>query len=170
MEMTELVKKFSESRQNQLKAIFSTIFIAANRIQTAFDKEVPEVTLKQFMLISIVRQTKETLTLTELGKHLGCSRQNVKKLAEALEKKGFVKIEKNSEDSRAAKICRTQKLDNYFEDVFEKYQENLGFIFEDYSDKEINAFFELMMKLYGGIEKIEKRQGEKANEQKFDIV
>lgn len=159
MEIRKLSQKFSSTRQNQLKAIFSTLFIAANRLQTIFDKDVPDITLKQFMLMTMVKQTKEALTLTELGELLGCSRQNIKKLAGVLEKKGFVKIEKDADDLRAAKIRQTQKLESYFEQMSKAYQEKLGLIFEDYSDEEISLLFELMMKLYGGIERLEKKQG-----------
>ena len=88
MEISDLVQRFSDTPQHQRKAIFSQLMIAATRLQTVFDQEIPQVTLKQFMLLTIVRQSDSELTLTEAGKLLGCSRQNVKKLAEALERLG----------------------------------------------------------------------------------
>ena len=84
MEISDLVQRFSDTPQHQRKAIFSQLMIAATRLQTVFDQEIPQITLKQFMLLTIVRQSDSELTLTEAGKLLGCSRQNVKKLAEAL--------------------------------------------------------------------------------------
>ena len=87
MELNDLIVKFSDTTENQRKAIFSTLFIAGNKLQTLFDSHIPEVSLKQFMLLSIVRQSKEQLTFTQLGNLLGCSRQNVKKLADVLAKK-----------------------------------------------------------------------------------
>lgn len=90
MELNDLIAKFSDTTENQRKAIFSTLFIAGNKLQTLFDSHIPEVSLKQFMLLSIVRQSKEQLTFTQLGNLLGCSRQNVKKLADVLAKKGFI--------------------------------------------------------------------------------
>ena len=82
MDFYDLTAKFSSSTENQRKAIFSTLFIAGNKLQTLFDNRIPEVSLKQFMLLSIVRQSKEQLTFTQLGNLLGCSRQNIKKLAD----------------------------------------------------------------------------------------
>ena len=64
MNLDDLTKKFSNSTENQRKAIFSTLFIAGNKLQTLFDNHIPEVSLKQFMLLSIVRQSKEQLTFT----------------------------------------------------------------------------------------------------------
>ena len=51
MNLDDLTKKFSSSTANQRKAIFSTLFIAGNKLQTLFDNHIPEVSLKQFMLL-----------------------------------------------------------------------------------------------------------------------
>lgn len=94
MNLDNLTKRFSSSTENQRKAIFSTLFIAGNKLQTLFDNHIPEVSLKQFMLLSIIRQSKEQLTFTQLGNLLGCSRQNIKKLADVLMKKGLLLFNK----------------------------------------------------------------------------
>ena len=99
MNLDDLTAKFSSSTENQRKAIFSTLFIAGNKLQTLFDNYIPEVSLKQFMLLSIVRQSKEPLTFTQLGNLLGCSRQNIKKLANVLMKKGFITIQQSPHDT-----------------------------------------------------------------------
>ena len=95
MNFNDLIAKFSNTAENQQKAIFSTLFIAGNKLQTLFDKHIPEISLKQFMLLSIVRQSEEQLTFTQLGNILGCSRQNIKKLADVLMKKGFITIQRS---------------------------------------------------------------------------
>lgn len=153
----ELTARFSDTTEKQRKAIFSTLFIATNRLQTLFDKRIPQVSLKQFMLLTIVRQSKEQLTFTQLGEILGCSRQNIKKLAEILEKKGFITIRQSPNDSRAMCIFPTEKVDHYFENDFSKYQEELKYLFEVYTDKEVETLFVLLSKLYAGIENLEKK-------------
>ena len=95
MNLDDLITRFSNTTENQYKAVFSTLFIAGNRLQTIFDNHIPEVSLKQFMLLSIVRQSKDQLTFTQLGNLLGCSRQNVKKIADVLRKKGFITIQQS---------------------------------------------------------------------------
>lgn len=157
MNLDDLIARFSNSTENQRKAIFSTLFIAGNRLKTLFDARIPEVSLKQFMLLSIVRQSKEELTFTQLGDLLGCSRQNIKKIADVLMKKGFITIEQSPNDTRAMCICPTEKANDYFIKDFSKYQEELKYLFEDYTDKEIETLFVLLSKLYGGIENLEKR-------------
>lgn len=157
MTLDNLVTRFSDTTENRRKAIFSTLFIAGNKLQTLFDNHIPEVSLKQFMLLSIVRQSKEPLTFTQLGNILGCSRQNIKKLAGLLMKKGFITIQQSPLDTRAMCICPTEKAESYFQNEFAKYQEELKYLFEVYTDKEIETLFILLSRLYSGIDNLEKR-------------
>ncbi|MCU6761754.1 transcriptional repressor MprA [uncultured Roseburia sp.] len=156
MDINDLIKRFSDTTENQCKAIFSSLFIAGNKLQTIFDNHIPEISLKQFMLLTMIKQSQEQLTFTQLGKLLGCSRQNVKKLAFTLEKKGFVFITKSENDARALTIHSTKKLDKFFETVFISYQEDLHYLFDIYTEKEIQQLFNLMMKLYAGIDNLER--------------
>ena len=60
-------------------------------------------------------------------------------------------------------ICPTEKVNDYFENDFSEYQEELKYLFEVYTEKEIETLFILLSKLYAGIENFEKRI---ANEKK----
>ena len=113
------------------------------------------------MLLSIVRQAKEPMTFTKLGNLLGCSRQNIKKLADILEKKGFITIIQSPHDTRALCICPTEKTDEYFQKEFSQYQEELKYLFEVYTEEETQTLFSLLSKLYAGIENLEKRSQKK---------
>lgn len=157
MNLDDLITRFSSTTENQRKAIFSTLFIAGNKLQTLFDNHIPEISLKQFMLLSIVRQSKDPLTFTRLGNLLGCSRQNIKKLADVLTKKGFVTIEQSPFDARALCICPTEKVNHYFQNDFSEYQGELKYLFEVYTEKELETLFLLLSKLYAGIENLEKK-------------
>lgn len=163
MNIEELTTRFSGTTENQCKAIFSTLFIAGNKLQTLFDKRIPQVSLKQFMLLTIARQSKEPLTFTQLGELLGCSRQNIKKLADVLAKKGFITIHQSPSDTRAMCICPTEKANAYFQEDFSQYQEELQYLFEVYSAKEIETLFTLLSRLYAGIENLEKETREDEN-------
>lgn len=163
MEINDLIIRFANSKENQTKAIFSTLFIVTNRLQTLFDNNIPEISLKQFMLLTMIRQAKEQLTFTQLGKLLGCSRQNIKKLAYALENKGFVVIKQSETDMRASYIYPTEKLKTYFDTIFISYQKELKYLFEVYTPAEIEQLFHLMMKLYAGVDNIEKKAKKNKN-------
>ncbi|MCI8417560.1 MAG: MarR family transcriptional regulator [Lachnospiraceae bacterium] len=163
MNLDHIIARFSDTTENRRKAIFSTLFIAGNKLQTLFDNHIPEITLKQFMLLSIVRQAKEPLPFTQLGNLLGCSRQNIKKLADSLQKKGFVTMEQSPLDTRALCICPTEKVTTYFEEDFVQYQEELAYLFEVYTEDEIETLFLLLSKLYTGIAHLEQRTGERSS-------
>jgi len=109
------------------------------------------------MLLSIIKQSKEQLTFTQLGNLLGCSRQNIKKLADALMKKGFITIQPSPQDARAMCICPTEKVNDFYSNDFSEYQQDLKYLFEIYTDKEIETLFILLSRLYTGIENLEKK-------------
>lgn len=157
MQLDDLIARFSATTEDQSKAIFSTLFIAGNQLQTLFDNHIPKVSLKQFMLLSLVRQSKEPLTFTQLGGLLGCSRQNIKKLAQALANKGFVAIRQSPWDARALCIRLTEQGEDFFQNDFSAYQKKLNYLFEVYTKQEIETLFHLLSRLYAGIEHLEKR-------------
>lgn len=159
MRHEDLIQRFSTSTENQEKAIFNTIFIVGNKLQTLFDQRIPGITLKQFMLLSIARQSAEPLTFTQTGELLGCSRQNVKKLAEILQEKGFVRIEQSPRDPRAMCLRPTPRAEAFFNEDFARCRQELRYLFEVYSEEETETLFALMAKLYAGIENLERKTG-----------
>lgn len=155
MKIDDLISRFSDSTEKQQRAIFNSLFIVTNKLQTIFDNHIPELSLKQFLLLSTVRQSKASLTFTQLGELLGCSRQNIKKIADVLEKKGFVTLQKSSADPRAMCICPTEKADVYFQTDFSKYQGELKYLFDVYTEDEVKTLFTLLSRLHKGIEDLE---------------
>ena len=103
----------------------------------------------------MLRQSGEDMTFTQLGELLGCSRQNIKKLAASLEKKGLVTISRNPRDGRACVISPTEKLAAYFRQTAQIHTEKLRDLFSVYSDGEMEQLFRLLMKLYNGLDRLE---------------
>ena len=101
-------------------------------------------------------QYKEPPTLSQLATSMGCSRQNVKKIALVLEKKGYLLLEKDEKDGRALVVKLTDKSKNYFDTRENVQKEILDSMFEKLNDEEIKDLFNLLCKLYKGIEGIEK--------------
>ena len=157
MNIDNLISKFSDSTEKQQRLIFNSLFIITNKLQTIFDNHIPELSLKQFLLLSTVRQSEEPLAFTQLGELLGCSRQNIKKIADVLMKKGFVTIEKSHTDPRAMYICPTEKADAYFQTDFSEYQGELKYLLNVYTEDEVKTLFTLLPMLYKGIEYLETR-------------
>lgn len=160
MEIKQLAKKYKDSRLNQAKGIFAQLNIIQNLLQTTFDKTYGVVTLKQFMLMIMVKQStefNEELTLTDYGRLLGCSRQNIKKLAIQLEIKNFVTVKQSKHDPRALAIESRKELHKYFKEVNQENNEILLKLFSIYNDKELGMLYKLLDKLHEGIELINEK-------------
>ena len=48
-------------------------------------------------------------------------------------------------------------MNDYFANDFLRYQEDLKYLFEVYTDKEVETLFTLLLRLYTGIDSLEKR-------------
>lgn len=79
-----------------------------NRFQAMADKEMGEISWKQFFLIICMNMCRENPTIKELADIVGSSHQNVKQLLLKLESKGFVRIYVDEHDKRKQRICLTE--------------------------------------------------------------
>ena len=85
---------------------------------------------------------------------MGCSRQNIKKLALTLEKKGFVRL--LLEGNNSVRIELTDKAGQYAEEIGERHSQFLKLLFTDFNKDEIDLLFRLYVKLFAGIGRGEK--------------
>lgn len=122
------------------RLIFSELFILQNKIQTKFDKILGDITSKQFIILMIVNAFPFPPTLTEVAKHAGCSRQNVKKVAAVLEKNGYIKLTPEK-GSRAVHIVLEPKFYDFFEVFMQKSGDGLEDLFEGMNESEIDGLF-----------------------------
>ena len=123
------------------RLIFSELFILQNKMQTKFDKLIGDITSKQFIILVIVKSFPYPPSLTEVAKHAGCSRQNVKKIASVLEKKGFITLVTEKE-TRAVRIVLDQKFYDFFGDFMQKSAIGLESLFHGMSETQIEALFD----------------------------
>ncbi len=139
---------------NHLKqAIFSSIFVLQNRMQTAGEKLQTQISMKQWLLLAMTASCPEPRTLTNVGNLMGCSRQNIKKLAIALEEKGYVRLVLGSNHS----VCiePTEKVKEYANEMGERHNRTFELLFQDFEEKELEQLYSLYLKLYTGMERVE---------------
>ncbi len=151
--MNKLFEQFNCDTQHRVQAIFSSIFVLQNRMQTAGEKLQTEISMKQWLLLAMTACCPAPRTLTNVGNLMGCSRQNVKKLALALEKKGFVRLLLSSNNSVIIEL--TEEVKRYAEEIGERHMKALSLLFSDFSEDEIEQLFSLYAKLYAGLERME---------------
>ncbi|MBE6765758.1 MAG: MarR family transcriptional regulator [Ruminococcaceae bacterium] len=149
----ELFEKFDCDTPHRIQAVFSSIFIIQNRMQTAGEKIQTQISMKQWLLLAMAGSCPEPRTLTNLGTLMGCSRQNVKKLASALEKQGYIRLLSGANNS--VQIEFTEKAFEYAAEMNERHAQTLRLLFEDFSEEEIDQLFRLYSKLYKGLDRVE---------------
>ena len=151
--MNESFEQFDCDTTHRMQAIFSSIFVLQNRMQTAGEKLQTKISMKQWLLLAMTACCPEPRTLTNIGNLMGCSRQNVKKLALALEKKGFVHLQLSNNNSVLVEL--TEEVQRYAEEIGERQIKALSLLFSDFSEEEIEQLFFLYSKLYTGLERVE---------------
>ena len=80
-----------------------------NRFQAMADKDMKEISWKQFFAIICINMCNEPPTLRELSEVLGSSHQNVKQILLKLRKKDFIKFVPDENDKRKQRIVLTDK-------------------------------------------------------------
>lgn len=115
--------------KNMRAYIYGGIFALSNKLQLLGDKFDPNISTKQWFLIAAITSFEnEAPTISMAAERIGSSRQNVKKMAVILEKRGFLKIIKDKEDGRIQRLELTKYCIDYFKqrnEGEERYIENL---------------------------------------------
>ncbi len=153
MDVNEVFAVYDGDLIHRQQAIFASLFVLQNRLQTAGEKIQTEISMKQWLLLAMIEACPKPRTLTRIGSLMGCSRQNVKKLAAALEKKGFVNLTEGQNHS----VCleTTAKADQYLQGMSERHLQTLQLLFSKFSQAEVEALFVLYQKLFAGMEDVE---------------
>ena len=151
--IAQLPNEFDCDTPHRVMALFCSIFIQQNRMQTACEKIQTDMSMKQWLLLAMLEQCPEPKTLTRVGKLMGCSRQNIKKLADALEKKGYLTLTEGA--NNAVCLEETQKVAAYSAQMDDRRSQVLKLLFADFSEEEIAQFYALHRKLYSGIRRVE---------------
>ena len=91
-------------------AIYGMLFSLSNRIQAIGDKEFKDITMKQHFLMIGLGLFEKPPTLKEMGDLIGCTYQNVKRMAQHLEKEGYLKLVQDKDDRRKILLVSTGKM------------------------------------------------------------
>ncbi|MCI5648320.1 MAG: MarR family winged helix-turn-helix transcriptional regulator [Fusicatenibacter sp.] len=153
MMMEEMLDKYDCDTPHRMRALFCSIFIWQNRMQTACEKIQTDLSMKQWLLLAMVEECPEPKTLTRVGKLMGCSRQNIKKLATVLEQKGYLTMKEGANHSVCLEV--TGKVEAYSAKMEERRGKALQLLFAEFSEEEIAGFYNLGKKLYEGVGQVE---------------
>ena len=91
--------------------------------------------------------SKEAPTANELAETMGCSRQNVKEILNALVKKEILVLKQDDNDKRKQRIYFTSKQKKLAKKYQNKEMDFLKLLYKDISEKEIRSVFKIISKM-----------------------
>lgn len=97
--------------------VFAGVLLLATRLQRRFDALLPELTLKQWLTLLLVRNlggdAASVARIAELG---GTTHQNTTKMIALLARDGWVERTASADDQRALRVALTERTLAYFRD------------------------------------------------------
>ena len=94
---------------------FRMTLLAASRMRAAMDERMRAdgITTQQAALITVV-DAAGSPSLSEAADALRCTRQNLRQIARALERKGFLEIRPDPADARVSRLATTARSRDYW--------------------------------------------------------
>lgn len=128
-------------------AIYGLLFSLSNRIQTIGDRDLGDITIKQQFLMIALSMFDHSPTLKEMSDVIGCSYQNVKRMAQQLQKQGYLNIVQDSEDKRKLLLIATDKIEKRADKNREVTYQFMNRLYHDISRKDLQVTFDTLMKM-----------------------
>ena len=128
--------------------LFGLLFAFMNRLQAAGDSFYEEITCKQWFLLACMNlYSEEAPTANDLAETMGCSRQNVKEILNALVKKEILVLKQDDNDKRKQRIYFTSKQKKLAKKYQNKEMDFLKLLYKDISEDEIRSVFKIISKM-----------------------
>ncbi|GCF94165.1 MarR family transcriptional regulator [Enterococcus florum] len=128
---------------------YATLFSATNKVQTAGDEAIEELTSRQLMaFIAIAHLPEGQATLNRIASKLGASKQSTAQIITNLKRRGYLRTERNTADGRAVNIVITETGKAVFNRSNARGWAFLQELFQGFSNEELEVFWKLLRKLY----------------------
>ena len=128
--------------------LFGFLFAFMNRLQATVDSFYEEITCRQWFLLACMNlYSREAPTANELAETMGCSRQNVKEILNALVKKEILVLKQDENDKRKQRIYLTSKQKRLAKKYQNKEMEFLKLLYKGIPDDEIRNVFQIISRM-----------------------
>ncbi|MFX0108299.1 MAG: MarR family winged helix-turn-helix transcriptional regulator [Candidatus Hodarchaeota archaeon] len=136
---------------------FGYLFILSRRFEYITDKILRKdgLTTKQLLvLIGIGHGFADPPSVSQVAELLSTSHQNVKAIANNLEKQGFVKMVRDEKDKRKWLLTLTPKNQEYWDSRFPEHSAAMFSLFKCLNPNEVQQLHRLILKLIEGTEEV----------------
>ena len=141
------------------REIFARLFLVTRKWEVLFNRENPELTLKQMMCLIVVNSgfTYDP-TIKEIANMLSTSHQNVKAIVLQLEKKEFVKLYKDPTDKRVTRVKVSDKKEVFWQEQNVKDEKTMQALFDNISEEHLRITLETIFKLDENVSRYDSEQ------------
>jgi DNA-binding MarR family transcriptional regulator len=153
--MEKFNRRDNQKVRDDIDDVFTKIFLLSLKMENIGNNTLKkdQLTIKQFLLIASIESFDEPPSIKEVADKVSTSHQNVKEIADRLEKRGFIKIEMDEKDKRILRLITTEKNARYWESRLDEHEEVIFKIFNPFCDEEIHTFKVLINKFLNHLEK-----------------
>jgi DNA-binding MarR family transcriptional regulator len=132
-----------------MQQTYATLFSLANKLQVRGDQYMKRLTSRQFMaMLAIIHLSEDSVSLNNIARMLGTTKQNVKQLITIIEKKGYVITVPNQQDRRAVNIKITESGRQVMIESNEMGMKFFADLFNEFTIEEMEVLWSLLKKLY----------------------
>ncbi len=133
---------------NEKFMIYGMLFSISNRIQTLGDTRFEDITMKQhFMMIVLDMLGESPPSLKEMAEIIGCSYQNVKRMAVALEKNGYLSIVTDFTDKRRLLLKSTGRFQQLAEVKRKATDEFMDMMYRGIPEENLKIVLQTLMQM-----------------------
>lgn len=127
--------------------MYGSLSVLDNKIAALQSEEFKDLTMKQHFLLVSIGTFDDNPTLSDVSQLIGCSYQNVRKMAEQLQAKGYLTICKDEEDKRKLRLVPAEKLMNLTQDKQEVTQQFMDRMYRDISEDDLMTALSVILKM-----------------------
>jgi DNA-binding MarR family transcriptional regulator len=153
-EMKKINKRENQEVRDEIDDVFTKIFLLSLKMENIGNKTLKkdQLTIKQFLLIASIESFDEPPSIKDVANMVSTSHQNVKEIADRLEKMGFIRIERDQKDKRILRLKTTEKNARYWASRLDEHEDVIFALFDPFTDKEIHTFKVLINKFLDHLE------------------
>lgn len=148
---------------NPRYVIFGNIFLLANRLQTVMDQTVPDLTARQWFLLTMLGMFDQPPTLKQLAEQCDCTHQNIRQLVNKLSEKGFLTIVPDPVDRRSIRIAATPLCEQWNQHNSTQAAAFIDQLFAGLNAAQINAMKTTQITLYEALGTMKERKNDCTN-------
>lgn len=140
--------------------IFGNLFRVANRLQLTMDQQMPEISAKQWFVLTMLSFFDKPPSLIGLASVCDSSYQNIKQIVLKLQDKGFVRLIDDAKDKRAKCVIMTDKFKEWSVETQKQSELFVDMLFEALSPTQIKGLKTSLLAIY---ERLGEMKDEKGN-------